>query len=71
MVMVHKRKVYVKAVYDEEFTPPQWGVIRFYKTKVGKQEAFEVFDWDGADNKKEAEKMAKEIAERRGEILVS
>ena len=65
---MHKRKIYVKAVYDEEFSPPQWGIIRYYKNRVHKN-ALEVFDWTSANNKRDAIKMAKEIAQRRGEIL--
>ena len=66
MFMTHKRKVYVKAYYDEELSPPQWGIIRFHKNP---DKSLEVFDWDGADNKTDAKRRAKKIAERRGEIL--
>jgi hypothetical protein len=66
--VVHKikSKVYVKAFYDREFSPPQWGVIRYYKNPDG---TVGVFDWNGAKNKRDAKKQAKETAKRRNEIL--
>jgi len=51
------KKTYVDVYYDDELDPPCWGARKYEKDKDG---SLIVIDFTCAENKKDAQKIAKE-----------